>query len=421
MYDPVIWIEKDVYMFLVKWCLSIGYALSTNEPNTILYGITCYDHIRVKELKEEGKHNAYTREEAESLISDLKKHLEDGGESFTPDYNPPICIHDDFSTNVFLPALELYGEYEVKWEQWGIYHKITKVTQRVKVTGKPGELHIGSVLDRNAVMALIRKLEYEAVMPPFIVCYNLLKNRGGMSIYWTSEKLEDHEAAQELMTREKKRHMWGDWRIYRDVTEIAANDSELSCPPAYVRSEGWLWLRVHHAKKDACGADYEEQGFYNDMCEVRREIVQIREQDMYAVIGIYACVHHDPVPEAEAEQKEEESPAEVTPGQMKLLEERVSLLEVIKEVGNSNIAVYLKALDHLFNTRTDTAAGSYYYGDQWVKGCRSGMAIALDILTLKIEGVTIGPNLPKHPIRIRYIEGVEERHVLDETIISEDG
>lgn len=422
MYDPVIWIEKDVYAFLVKWCLSIGYELKTNEPHTIIYGITCYDRVRVQELKEEGKHYAYTREEAESLVNDLKKHLQNGGEPFTPDYDPPIRIRDDFSTEVFLPTLtgsaEKPGNYEVEYEQWGIYHKIKKVILKED----------GPVMDRTVVMCLIRGLEYDAVMPDFIVGYNLLRDRGSMSIAWTSEKLKNNKAAQELMAREKKRHQRGDWRIYRNVTDIAAEE-ELPFPPAYVSSEGWLWLRVEHPKIDYHAA-YGEQGFYNDLCEVRMEIVRIREEDMYAICGIYACVHHDPLPVAEPEEKEEEKATpeqtKLLNEQMTLLKERLTLLEMIQgELGN-DVALYLQALDEVVNTKMQTAPGSHYpnmigyYGDLWVKGCRSGMAIALDILTLKIEDVTIGPNLPNRPIRIGYYEHVQERHVLDKTIILEE-
>jgi len=124
--------------------------------------------------------------------------------------------------------------------------------------------------------------------------------------------------------------------------------------------------------------------------------------------------------EAEEKKQEEESPAEVTPEQMKLLEERVSLLEALKEVGRSNIALYLRAFDQMLKARTDWGGMAHYYGDQWVRGCRSGMAIALDVLTLKIQDVTISPDLHDRPVRIRYMEGVEERHVLDESIISEE-
>jgi len=422
MYDPTISIAKGVYPYLVKWCLSIGYKLNTNEPHTLLYGITCDDGIRIKELMEEGKDATYTREEAESLVNDLSKCFQDGGEPFTPDYDPPIYIRDDFSTDVFLPALtgsgEKDGHYKVAYiEPCGIYHKI------FKVISKEG----GPVMDRSAVMALIRKLEYGAVMTPFVVTYNLLKTRGSMSKTWVSQTLQDNEAAQELMTREKERHAAGGWRIYTDVTDIAAKASELPCPLPLVKCDGWLWLRVHHPKKGACGADYAVQGFYNSLCEVRQEVVRIQQDDIYAIFGIYACVHHDPVdPLPEAEQKEEEE-EKVTPEQtkllneqMKLLKERLTLLEMIQgELGN-DVALHLQALDQVVNTKTDRGAESYYFGDQWVRGCRSGMAIALDILTLKVEDVIISRDLRERPIRIRYIEGVEERHVLDESIISEE-
>ncbi|KKL17598.1 hypothetical protein LCGC14_2483940, partial [marine sediment metagenome] len=185
--------------------------------------------------------------------------------------------------------VEQGGEYQVQWEQWGIYHKINKIT------GKQGE-----VMCRNHVIGLIRELKYEATMAPVSITYNILKERGGTSIIWASQTFDGNQNAEASMLRERGRHFPGDWRIYRDVTAIAGKEEFM--PSEFVRCEGWLWLRVYHPNEGLIACDHWEQGFYEDLGDLKSDLVQIQDQDMYAIIGIYACCYHEPLPE------EEESP-----------------------------------------------------------------------------------------------------------------
>lgn len=369
-------VDPAVYPLLVKWGLSTGYKIETNESHNILYRIVCLDGIRIRELKEGEEETTLTKEEAETLVNDLLPYIGNEKELYEPGYDPPIRIHDDFYVEKFLPAIQ--GDHEVRWEQWGIYYRIHKVLSR-------GD---GELMDRNDVVELIRQLEYKSVMSPFVVAYNILKNEGTTAIMWAKRDIKDFSAARRLMEKEKGRHVPRNWRIYQDVTATAIKEDSL--PDQYVSCEGWLWLRAYHSM-----ADYWEQGFYGDLEKLKNDLSKIQDFDIYAHCAIYACVYHEPGPEPEPEAEPE----------------GVSLKAEVK----SDIA----ALDKILTTKGETASDSFYFGDQWVRGCRSGMAIALDILTGLVKGIEISERLTERPIRIRYIEGVQERHVLDKAIISE--
>lgn len=296
MYDPQFWIDPGVYPFLVLWGLSTGYEIETNEPHDLLYQIATFDQVRCRQLGGAGKSRSLTRDEAKQLVKDLSRYIGDKSIVYAPNYHPLINLDADFATNVFLPAVE-QGGYVAEWEQWGIYHKINKVVRRADENQNSGELFTGEIMCRNHVMALLRSLEYDAVMAPFAVTYNLLKKRGSTSITWTNAIINDYPLAEAILTREKARHMLGRWRIYQDVTSTARKEEFL--PRGAVRCEGWLWLRVYHPNKAFTGAEYWEDGFYEDLGELKADLIQIEHQDMSALCAIYACAYDEPLPEEE--------------------------------------------------------------------------------------------------------------------------
>ena len=413
MYDPQLWIDPAVYPLLVLYGLSTGYEINTNEPHTLLYQIVTFDPLRCRELRGEGKATSLSREEAEQLVNDLSRYIGDRNITYAPDYFPMVKVHEDFATKVFLPAVEGGGQYTVEWEQCGVFHKINKVVRIAESGKRIGELFIGQIMCRNHVMALIKELEYEEVMAAFAVTYNLFRNRGSTSITWTGKSIENYSLAEAVLTREQARHVPHDWRIYQDVTSIARKEEFL--PAQFVRCEGWLWLRVCHPNKAFYDAEYWEERFYNDLGELKADVIEIEHRDMSALCAIYACAHYEALPEAEPE----EPPIPMI--HLKQIEEAqrvLGVLEAIHGVLKSGIEDNLKAFDLILSM---SGAPGWELKDQWLRGCRSGMAISLDILTAKVQGVAIDPDFPERPIKITYAEGVEPgaRHVKDEWIISE--
>ncbi len=286
MYEPQFWINPNVYPFLALWSLSTGFDVETNEPHSLLYDVACYNGIRCKELRAEGKATSLGLKEAERLVNDLEGYVGNDKVTYAPDYHPMIKLEADFATDVFVPAVERGGEYQVEWEQRGVYHKINRVT------GKQRE-----VMCRNHVMALIRELKCEATMAPMAVACNLLKAPGRTSIIWADQTLKDYSNATALMLREKERHTRADWRIYREVTDIAGKETFM--PSEFVRCVGWLWLRVYHPNEGLMGDGYWEQGFYEDLGTLKSDLIEIQDQDMYAMCAIYACCYYEPVKEEE--------------------------------------------------------------------------------------------------------------------------
>jgi len=291
-------IDPDIYPFLLRWGLSTGYEVNVNDDHTLLYALTCKDPIRVRELKVESKGTGLShlsQSEAVDLINKLKPYVGNASLSYDPDYEPPIKLHEDFATEVFEPAVSGSGNV-VLWEQWGVYHKIKRVT--TQPTGKPCLLFINARMCRSEVCEIIRELEFDAVMKPYIVGFNILQKRGLTYIIWEGDEIREYDDAESLLGREKVRHLMADWRIYAEVTETAKKSEFL--PENYVRCEGWLWLRVYHPNKEgAMGADHWELGFYENLGDLKNALLYIIEDDMYAVPGIYACAYHDPLPEDE--------------------------------------------------------------------------------------------------------------------------
>ena len=97
---------------------------------------------------------------------------------------------------------------------------------------------------------------------------------------------------------------------------------------------------------------------------------------------------------------------------------RLNIMEAIHGVLTKEVEDDLAALDHVLEGKRATDSE---FGDEWIRGCRSGMAMALDIISGKLQGVKVDPDFPERPIRIRYYETVteSEKHVLDESLISE--
>lgn len=415
MYDPQFWIDPAVYPFLALWGLSTGYEINTNEPHSLLYNIICYGSLRCSELRAEDKATSLSRAEAEQLVNDLKGHIGNESIIYAPDYFPTIKLDEDFATKIFLPTVEQRGEYEVEWEQMGIYHKINKVVRKVQTSQKVGELFTGQIMCRNHVILLIKELEYEEVMAPFAITHNILKKRGSISITWTNKIIDHYPLAEAVLTREKARHVPGNWRIYEDVTPVARKTEFL--PAEFVRCEGWLWLRVCHPNKAFTGAEYWEEGFYDDLGKLKADLIEIEHQDMTALCAIYACAYHEPLPEPEPEPEEPPIPT-IIAKQMLEMQRQLGVLEALHGALKSEIEDNLKTFDRMLST---SGAPGWELKDEWMRGCRSGMAITLDILTAKVQGVAIDPEFPERSIRITYAEGVEPgaRHVQDELIITE--
>ena len=99
-------------------------------------------------------------------------------------------------------------------------------------------------------------------------------------------------------------------------------------------------------------------------------------------------------------------------------QETLSKLEAIHGVLKAEIEEDLQALDRVLEGKGATASE---FNDEWVRGCRTGMAIALDVLTARIQGVEISEDFPDRPIRIKYFEGLDGRHVEDESVIYREG
>lgn len=56
------------------------------------------------------------------------------------------------------------------------------------------------------------------------------------------------------------------------------------------------------------------------------------------------------------------------------------------------------------------------FEDQWIEGCREGLAIAYDLLARSIQDVAIRSIFERKPIRLRYYEG-RETTVSDDSLI----
>lgn len=297
-FDPQFWIDPAVYPFLVKWCNSTGWEVKTNEPRSILYQIACLDGIRCRELRAEGKPTNMSREKAECLINDFRRYVGNKRIDYCPDYHPLVKVHSDFYQEVFLPALG--NSAEVVSEEWGIFTKIREVKCVVEETEREGEVFIGRPMDRNELISFIRELENEALMAPYAVTYNLLRkgDRNITSITWSSPHFESLENAEAVKDHEKTAHFPGNWRIYQNVTDLARSAEFL--PSEYVRCEGWLWLRVYHPVAEFPGSGHWEEGFFDNLGDLKTKMIEIMDQDMYAHFGIYASVLDDPLPEAAA-------------------------------------------------------------------------------------------------------------------------
>lgn len=59
------------------------------------------------------------------------------------------------------------------------------------------------------------------------------------------------------------------------------------------------------------------------------------------------------------------------------------------------------------------------FEDNWVEGCREGMAIALDIVSGSLQDVAIRGSFEGKPVRIRYYKG-KHRTVKDPSLITSD-
>lgn len=101
------------------------------------------------------------------------------------------------------------------------------------------------------------------------------------------------------------------------------------------------------------------------------------------------------------------------------------MLEAVHGVLKQSVEDMIEKLDGVL-TEGNPMHSDYY--DEWVKGCRTGMSIALDTLIGIIQGVYVDPDIealpmhPPRPIRIRYFAAITdtERHVRDGSVIEVD-
>lgn len=303
MYEPQLWMDPDIYPFLVRWGLATGYEVKTNEAYTLLYDLSNLDPIRGRELQAEGKETRLNREEAVELVKSFSQTtLAD----YNPHYSPPVRLDEEMHDHHFMPYMRKVVEgYTVNAAHEGIFWNVVNVFTCEELSSTTPRSHVPALtvaavtMCRSEVAAVVRDLEYQRRMVPYMVKYQ----RGSTVKIW-QKGIESFEEAEAVLKREKPRHVAGaDWRIYGDMTALLRHldFGEEDLPDDLVTTEGWLWLRMWYPGE--YGGDYWSQGFYDNLTELRREMIQEEAEHIHAVTGIYACLHQDAPPE------EEEAPA----------------------------------------------------------------------------------------------------------------
>lgn len=79
------------------------------------------------------------------------------------------------------------------------------------------------------------------------------------------------------------------------------------------------------------------------------------------------------------------------------------------------IKLDLELLDYVLNS---TVRLSSEFEDNWIEGCRDGMAIAYDLLKGRIEDVAIRSTFQPKPIKVRYYNGAQ-RTIKDDSLIDD--
>lgn len=282
MFTEQLWIDPELYPYLTRWGLSMGYEVLTNDPHTLIYGARCIDPIRIRELDALDVQASLNPEEAADLVAALEDKSE-MGLPYEPSYHPLIQMDEDMYEHHFLPYLE-EAQWEVSAEHRGVFWFILTVS---RPDYDPENWQKGGVFCRSKVTEMVRDLEYERRMSPYLVTYNLLKSGQDPTKTWQNA-LDTREKAVKVVERQNERHIsTADWRIYRDLTPIVRHMMD-DFPDDVLKPEGWLWLRIWHPGED--GADYWSSQTFDNISDVRVSIVEQEALDMYAVTAIYACV-----------------------------------------------------------------------------------------------------------------------------------
>ena len=308
MYEPQFWIEPKLYPYLIRWGLSMGYEVNTNHPHTLLYGLRCIDPIRIRELAENDAVASLNREEAVDLVESLEgirtnrarptgKGIDmfiEGVGPYDPPYHTSIRLDEDMYENHFRPDMEEAG-YKLHAEYEGKFWHVLRVS-RSDYDAANWKTDQG-VMCRSDVTGMVRDMEFERRMSPYVVTYDVLKTGEGITKRWLNG-LDTMEKAMAVLEREKPRYApTADWRIYTDLTAIARQMKE-EFPDDVVLSEGWLWLRIWHPGEYE--ADYWSESLFDNLADVRVAILEEEALDMYSVTAVYACVHHEARPEEPA-------------------------------------------------------------------------------------------------------------------------
>ena len=291
MYEPQLWMDAAIYPFLVRWGLSTGYEVKTNQDHTLLYDLSNLDPIRGRELQAEGKETRLSREEAVELVKSFSQTVL---EEYHPHYSPPVRIDEEMHDHHFLPYMKEQG-YTTNATHEGIFWDVVdvfKITCEEESSSTPRP-PVGFVsMCRSEVTAVVRDLEYYRRMVPYIVKY---QHRSTVKTWMKG--IESFESAVALMEREKARHVpTAKWWIYGDMTaalrHLKAGEEDL--PEDLLVCDDWLWLRMWYPGKYR--GDYWSHSFYENLTELRLDMIEEENDYIHAVTGIYACLHHDAPP-----------------------------------------------------------------------------------------------------------------------------
>jgi hypothetical protein len=283
MEDLNLEIPEGVYDYLVKWALSNGYAITANPDCRLLHALENRDPVEKLKLEKEGKESGTTKEEAESLLANLHHLRENEAVPYAPVYFPEIRIDEEIQESGVFASWEKQG-MSVEAHHSGVFWYI----QRVKAEGA------ANIMCRSEVTELIRKLEYDRIVPPRMVVWT----SGSLSKYWkTRTYLDTLAKALELVSMEQKRHFQGDWKVWEDVTEEAL---ALRITDDLPSEAGFMvigWFPGEHGR----GGSYER----ND-CDTVQEalvsVVRMQEFEPEAICAIYACRYHEDLRPEEPDQ-----------------------------------------------------------------------------------------------------------------------
>ncbi len=277
-----LWMNPEIYPYLTRWGQSMGYEVITNDPKTLIYGARCIDPVRIRELDAANLDTCVTPEEAADLVLSLESML---GKAYpySPAYDPLIQVDRDMYDNYFRPYLAE--------AHWGVYAhhegRFVNINTVTESSYDPENWQKGGVFCRSLVTDMLRDLEYERRMSPYLVTYNMLKSVDYPTRTW-EKGLDTLEKAVKVVESQNEREIpTAEWRIYRDLTAIVRHMTD-DFPPEVIKPEGWLWLRIWHPGED--GADCWTSQTFNHISDVRVAIVEQEALDMYAVTAIYACV-----------------------------------------------------------------------------------------------------------------------------------